>query len=98
MLPTENQDLAQAIFDYRQEISDDKFVNDISAPGWIKNVPGATGLKIDPKLMTTASDIFRIDARATTKQRTLTVTTVVRRMREKKSGKTVCRVLSWRID
>ncbi len=98
ILPTENQDLAQAIFDYRQEISDDKFVNDISAPGWIKNVPGAASLKIDPKLMTTASDIFRIEAKATANERTLTVTTVVQRTREKKSGKTVCRVLSWRID
>ena len=98
MLPTENQDLAQAIYDYRQEISDDKFVNDISAPGWVKNVPGAAGLKIDPKLMTTASDIFRIASRATSSERTLTVTTVVRRLQEKKTGKTICRVLTWRID
>ncbi len=98
MLPTENQDLAQAIFDYRQEISDDQFANDISAPGWIKNVPGAAGLKIDPKIMTTASDVFRIESKATARERTLTVTTVVQRVQDTTSGKTTCRVLTWRID
>ena len=98
MLPTDSQDLAQAIFDYRQETSDEKFVNDISAPGWIKSVPGAAGLKIDPKIMTTASDLFRIESKATASQRTLTVTTVVQRVRDGKSGKITCRILTWRID
>jgi len=98
MLPTENQDLAQAIFDYRQEVSDDQFVNDISNPGWLRNVPGAADLKVDPKLMTTASDIFKIESTATANERSLRVTAVVRRLKEKKTGKTVCSVLTWRID
>jgi len=98
MLPTENQDLAQAIFEYRQEVSDDAFVNDISNAGWIRNVPGAADLKIDPKLTTLSSDLFRIQSTATANERALTVTSVVQRLTAKETGKTFCKVLTWRID
>lgn len=97
ILPTENQDLAQAIFDFRNETSDSAYVNDLTAPKWYKNVPGAAALKIDPKLITTASDLFEIESTAELNGVKLSAVSIVHRMREQRSGRTVCRVLSRRV-
>jgi len=96
ILPTENQDLAQAIFDFRSETSNGAYVNDLTAPDWYKNVPGAANLKIDSKLITTASDIFEIESSAELNGVKFSTVSIVHRLRDKKSGQTICRVLSRR--
>ena len=95
LLPSESQDIAQAIYDYRQETSDGAYVHDLSKPNWIQEVPGAGGIQIDPELITTQSDIFSIDADAGLHDMKIRVTAVVEREKDKKSGRWGCRVLNW---
>jgi len=95
LLPSESSDIAQAIYDYRQETKDLKFIHDISKPTWYQDVPGAGGIQIDPDLITTQSDIFSIDADASLHAMKIRVTAVVQREKDKNSGRWGCRVLNW---
>ena len=52
-------------------------------------------LDIDPDLITTQSDIFRIEATAQLNDLKMTVDTVVRRLKASKTGKWICKTLSW---
>ncbi|MFC1814939.1 general secretion pathway protein GspK [Thermodesulfobacteriota bacterium] len=97
LLPSESQDIAAAIYDYRQETQDLEFIHDLSDPKWYQNVPGTGGIEIDPNLLTTSSDIFSIESTATLHDLKLTVATVVQREQDKKSGRWRCRVLKWQI-
>jgi general secretion pathway protein K len=95
LLPSDSQDIAQAIYDYRLETNDRAYIHDLSKPNWYQNVPGAGGLQIDPDLITTQSDIFSIDADASLHDMRIKVTAVVQREKDKKSGRWGCRVLNW---
>ena len=95
LLPPEDEDLAQLIYDYRLETSDGQYIHDLSSPMWYKNVPGCSGIEIDPKLITTLSDLFRIESSATLHEMKIGITAVVHREKEKKTGKWKCRILSW---
>ncbi len=95
LLPEENQDLAQAIFDYRLEKSGSVYTHDLSRKTWYKQVPGAGDIKINPELITTRSDIFKIETSAMLHDMKMSVTVVVHRLKEPESGKFFCRVLSW---
>jgi general secretion pathway protein K len=95
MLPPEDDGLAQAIVEYRMEMSDNQYIHDLSAPAWYKNAPGCSEIEIDPELITVASDLYRIESTATLDGMKMTTTTVVRREKDSRSGKWKCRVLSW---
>jgi general secretion pathway protein K len=95
LLPEENQDLAQAIFDHRLEKSGSVYTHDLSGKTWYKAVPGAGDIEINPELITTQSDIFKIETSAMLHDMKMSVTVVVHRLAEPESGKFFCRVLSW---
>jgi general secretion pathway protein K len=94
MLPSENVDMAQAFFDLRQDAATNKDTPDLSNPTWYKDIAGASGINLDTNLITTASDIFRILSVAKVNNSALTVTAVVRRIQNAKTGKWTCNILS----
>ena len=98
ILPSGNEDLAQAIYEYRMETSESTYIHDLSSPTWYKNVPGAGDIKLDPNLITTSSDFFRIESTATLKEMKIKVTTVVKRENNAKTGKWECNILRWEIE
>jgi general secretion pathway protein K len=95
LLPPESGDLAQLLYDYRQEIAAANDLHDFSNPQWYKNVPGFSEVSIDPALITTASDIFRIESAAELNRIKSTVTAIIQRVQSDQSGKWTCRILSW---
>lgn len=95
LLPPGSRELAAMIDDYRMEILDDKFMHDLSQPTWYKNVPGLSGITIDPDLITTVSDVFKIKSMAALRDLKLTSTAIVKREKNPESGKWFCRVLQW---
>ncbi len=97
LLPPEGKDLAQAIVEYRQEKEDLKYINDLSNPTWYTEVPGAAEIHIPPELITTVSDIYRLEATAQLQPLQLTVSAVVRREKDSVSGRWFCRVLNWQV-
>ncbi len=97
LLPSENEDFAMSIFNYRQEITDSKYINDISDPTWYKNAPGCSDIQIDPELITVSSDLFRVESTATLNEIESMITAVIHREKDKKTSKWICRVLNWQI-
>ncbi len=98
MLPSENADLAQAFFELRQEAATEKDAPDLSDPTWYKNIAGFGGINLDTKLITIASDIFRIISEAKVNDSVLTATAVVQRLKSAKTGKWGCKILSWETE
>jgi len=97
MLPPEGKDFAQAIYDYRQETDNLKYIHDLSNPTWYKDVPGAGGIDIDPDLIATASDTFRLTATAELYEMKVTTLAVVKREKDRETGKWRCRILNYQI-
>jgi general secretion pathway protein K len=95
ILPLGSEDLAQAIYDYRQETSDSVYIHDLSSATWHKQIPGLSNIDIDPGLITTSSDVFQIESGAMLHEMKMTITAIVKRERDKKTGKWVCKVLRW---
>jgi len=95
ILPSENSDLAKEILDYRIEMSESSYINDLSDPVWYRNVPGCGDITIDPKLITTSSDLFQIKSTATLSNKKLTVIASIQREKEAKTGQWTCRILNW---
>ncbi len=89
----ENSSAAQAIYDYREERTEDGFVNDLKGDCY-KNCPGCedSGMKAD--LLTTTSNYFSIECTAFKEKIQVIVTAVIRRD-EKKGQYTV---LSWETE
>ena len=98
ILPSGHSELAQAIYDYRLETSDSEYTHDLSGITWYKKVPGLSDVEIDPKIITTASDFFRIESLATLHEIKMKITAIVQRKQNKKTGKWECRVLSWETE
>ncbi|MGD9082125.1 MAG: general secretion pathway protein GspK [Desulfobacterales bacterium] len=98
ILPSGNPELAQAIYDYRLETSDGEYIHDLSSANWYKEVPGLSDVTIDPKIITTASNFFRIESLATLNEIKMKITASVERKQNKKTGKWECRVLSWETE
>jgi general secretion pathway protein K len=96
LLPTEAQDFAQLLYDYRISKADKTYVNDLTSPNWYKNVPGCDG--IDPGLISVSSDFFRITATASLHQVKTVVTAVVQRQKDEKSGQWMCKILNWQVE
>ena len=95
LLPSENVDLAQAVYEMRQQAASDKDAPDMSDPMWYKNIAGFSGMDLDTNLITNASDIFRIVSEAQVNNMTWVVSAVVQRQKHEKSGKWTCKILSW---
>jgi len=95
LLGSENQELAQAVYDYRQEMAAEKDVHDFSSPQWYKNIAGLSDVMIDSRLITTSSDVFRIRSTASINEIQSSVIAVVQRVQNPESGKWSCKLLSW---
>jgi general secretion pathway protein K len=95
LLGIENEEMAQSLYDFRQEIIAGKDVNDFSNTKWYKQIPGFGDIAIDPKLITVSSDVFRIESEAAVDNIKSYVTAVVQRVQTPQSGKWTCKVLSW---
>ena len=98
MLPSGKEDLAQALVDYRVEMSDSKYIHDLSSPSWYKQVAGLQGVVIDPRLITLSSDLFRIRASARMDHLSVTATALVHRENDPATGKYHCRILTWLVE
>jgi general secretion pathway protein K len=98
LLGIENEEMAQSLYDFRQEIVAGKDVHDFSSTKWYKNIPGFGDIAIDPKLISVSSDVFRIESEATTSNIKTSVIAVVQRVQSPQSGKWTCKVLSWQMD
>lgn len=96
LLPEGSEVLATDIIEYREEMSEDVFIHDLSNLTWYKNAPGCSDLKIDENLITGFSDFFRIESRAVMGDMHLPVTALVQRVKNSVSGQWECKVLSWR--
>ncbi len=94
-MPSENAELAAAFYELRQQAATDKNAADFANPTWYKNIAGLGDLNLDTKLLTTASDIFRIVSEAKVNDSVLTATAVVERQKNENSGKWTCKILSW---
>lgn len=98
VLPSENQDLVEAIDELRRDIASGKQTVDLKSPNWLNQLPGLGEIKLDPKLITMASDTFRVESTATLHDASVTVTAVVQRLQASRSGKWGCRLLSWQVN
>jgi general secretion pathway protein K len=94
LLPPQYEDLAILIDEYRRETSEAGYMNDLSNPQWYKNISGLNEITIDPGFITTASDFFRIDCTAALHDTKLTISAVVEREKEERSGTWKCTILS----
>jgi len=93
-MPEGYQDLAPLIDEYRKETSGTEYIHALSSPTWYKNVPGCSDIKIDSNIITTSSDIFRIESTAALHDMKLTITSVIRREKDKKDKRWKCKVLT----
>jgi general secretion pathway protein K len=98
LLPAENQDLAETIDELRRDIASGKQTVDLKNPNWLNQLPGLAGIKLDPKLITLSSDLFRVESTATLHDAAMTLTAVVERVAAPQSGKWTCRILSWQVN
>lgn len=96
-LPSGDVQLAKAINEYRVETSDSKYIHDLSDPKWYKKVPGLSDVEIDPKLITISSDVFRIESSAELEGMKISIISIIKRDKNKKTGKWDSRVLSWQV-
>ena len=91
----ENEEMAQLLYDFREEIGEGKDTHDFSGTKWYKNIPGFEDITIDPNLITVSSDVFRIESEAAVNNIKTSVAAVVQRVQGSESGKWTCKVLSW---
>ena len=97
LVPLENRDQIEALKDYRQAAIDGEEGYDISDPVWYKQVPGFGDIDLNTTLITTSSDIFSIESEAMLQDQKLMTTAVVERVKDEKTGKWYCKILSWKI-
>ncbi len=97
LLPVGEQGLAQAIYDFRSDKTEDAFVHDLSDPNWYKKAPGCSHLRIDPDLITLSSDTFRIESTAFLGAAKITTVAIVTREKDPETGRWTCKVLRWHI-
>ena len=98
LLGVENEEMAQSLYDIRQEIEAGKDMHDFSSSQWYKNIPGLGDIALDPRLITVSSDVFRIESVAAISNIKSSVTAVVQRVQSPQSGKWTCKVLSWQTE
>ena len=96
LLPAGQDFLAPEIYAYRIESADGQFLHDLNGLTWYKDVPGCSDVEIKDGLLTTQSDVFRIECSAVLHDIHMTSTVVVKREKDSKSGKWFCKVLNWK--
>jgi general secretion pathway protein K len=97
LVPAENNDLVETLDELRRNMVSGKQTVNLKDPNWFAQIPGLAGLKLDPKLITASSDVFRVDSTATLHDADVTITAVVQRVQTPKAGKWTCRILSWQV-
>jgi len=95
LLPAEYADLAETFDQIRRDAASGKEVYDFSDPTWYKSLPGLSDVKLDQRLIGTASDVFRIEATAGDDSTSVRLTAVVERIKNAQTGKWSCRILEW---
>jgi general secretion pathway protein K len=98
LLPAENKDLVETIDELRRDIASGKQTLDLKNPNWLAQIPGLGEIKLDPKLITMSSDIFRVESTAFLHDAATTITAIVQREQSTQSGKWGCRLLSWQTN
>jgi general secretion pathway protein K len=98
LTPLGSEDLVEGLFEFRQETLNNEEGHDFSNPGWYKEIPGLSDVNIDKKLITTQSDIFRIEAEAKLHDLKSKTIAIVQRVRSTESGKWSCKILGWKTD
>lgn len=98
LLGIENQEMAQALFDFREEVAAGKDGHDFSDPKWYKEIVGLGDVAINTNLITTTSDVFRIKSEASDNATKTSVTAVVQRVQDPESNKWTCTILSWKTE
>lgn len=98
LLGLENQELAQAIVEFRQEAAEDKDGHDFSNPKWYKEIAGLGDVAINTNLVTITSDVFRIKSEASINATKTSAIAVVQRVQNPESRKWTCKVLSWKTE
>ncbi|MGE5256715.1 MAG: general secretion pathway protein GspK [Hyphomicrobiales bacterium] len=98
LIPAENKDLVEIINEMRQDIASGKQKVDMRSADWLNKIPGLADLKLDPKLITMTSDLFRVESTANLHDATTTVTAVLQRVQASKTGKWTCRIVSWQVN
>jgi general secretion pathway protein K len=98
LLGLENQELAQAIVEYRQAAAEDEDSHDFSNPRWYKEIAGFGDVAINANLVTIASDVFHIKSEASLNLTKSSIVAVVQRVQSPESGKWTCKVLSWKTE
>jgi general secretion pathway protein K len=98
LMPLESEDLVKGLVEFRQEAPNKEEDHDFSKPGWYKEIPGLSDVNINKKLLTTQSDIFRIEAEAKLHDLKSITIAVVQRIRSTESGKWSCKILSWKTE
>jgi hypothetical protein len=98
LMPEGSEDFVEGLFEFRQEALNDEEDHDFSSPGWYKEIPGLSDVNVDKKLITTQSDIFRIESEAKLYDSKSKTITVVQRTRDPESGKGICKILSWETE
>ena len=97
LVPAENNDLVETLDELRRNMVSGKQTVNLKDPNWFAQIPGLAGLKLDPKLITASSDVFRVESTATLHDADVTITAVVQRVQTPKAGKWTCRILSWQV-
>ena len=95
LIPSENPELAAALYELRQQVATDENAPDLTDPSWYKKIAGLGGVNLDTNLITTASDVFRIVSTAKINNSILTATAVVQRQMNEETGKWTSKILSW---
>jgi general secretion pathway protein K len=98
LLPSESEDMAELLIEYREAVSGTQYTNDVTNINWYKNVPGFGSIKLDPELISVSSDTFRIVATATKDDVRAVTTAIVQRERESNSSPWTCKVLNWKTE
>lgn len=98
LLGIENQELAQTLSEMRREMIAGKDNHDFSNPQWYREIPGFGDIALNPNLITTSSDVFRVKAEAAVNESKTSITAVVQRVQSPESRKWTCKVLDWRSE
>ena len=98
LLPEEHEQLATAIYEYREETSDGKYIHPLSNLNRYRDAPGCGNITINQKAITITSNLFRIESTALLHEIKMDITAIVQRKKNKLTGKWCCNVLSWQIE
>lgn len=95
LLPAGQEFLAPEICGFRMEKASESYMHDLTSPTWYKDAPGCADVTINADLITTESDLFRVDCGAILHDTSMRATVVLEREKDKKTGKWQCKVLNW---